>query len=85
MEPVFARDADTNPVAAFGKDVFELREQCPARIREVLEGLAKEFQDWVITIYAAPLEDLVQCTQLAWPQADEELSILPASPVEDEA
>ena len=74
-------NAETVPVAAFGKDVLELREQCPARIREVLEGLAKESQDWVITIHAAPLEDLVQCTQLAWPQA-EEVSVLPASPVE---
>ena len=49
-----------------------------------LKVLSKEFQDWIITIYATPLEDLVQRTQLAWPQT-EEVSVLPASPVEDEA
>ena len=84
FEPVFSTDADTDSVAAFRKDVFELREQCPARVREVLEGLAEESQDWIITIHAAPMEDLVQRTQLAWPQT-EEVSVLPASPVEDEA
>ena len=84
FEPIFSTDADTDPVAAFRKNVFELREQGPARIRELLETLSKEFQDRIITVYATPLEDLVQRTQFAWPQT-EEVSVLPTSPVEDEA
>ena len=69
LELVFARDADTDPVAAFGKNVLELRKQGPARVREVFESLAEELQDGIIRSLATPLKDLVERTQLVGPQA----------------
>ena len=69
LELVFARDADTDPVAAFGKNVLELRKQGPARVREVFEGLAEELQDGIVRSLATPLKDLVERTQLVGPQA----------------
>ena len=64
--------------------MFELREQCSARVRELFEALAEEFENGIVAAHATPLKDLVQRTQLAGPQA-EEVSVLPAAPVEDEA
>ena len=69
LDLVFARDADTNPVTAFGEYVLELRKQGPARVREVFEGLAEELQDGIVRTYATPLKDLVERTQLVGPQA----------------
>ena len=68
LELVFARDADTDPVAAFGKNVLELRKQGSARVREVFEGLAEELQDGIVRSLATPLKDLVERTQLVGPQ-----------------
>ena len=69
LELVFACDADTNPVTAFGEYVLELRKQSPARVREVFEGLAEELQDRIVRTHTAPLKNLVERTQLVGPQA----------------
>ena len=69
LELVFASDTNTNPVATFGKNVLELRKQCPARVREVFEGLAEELQNGIVAAYATPMKDLVQRIQLVGPQA----------------
>ena len=68
-ELVFARDADTNPVAALGKNVLELGKQSPTCVRELLEALAEELQNGIIRTHATPLKDLVERTQLVGPQA----------------
>ena len=69
LELVFARDADTNPDAALGKNVLEPEKESPTCVRELLEALAEELQIGIIRTHATPLKDLVERTQLVGPQA----------------